>query len=247
MVRFGLYILRAEQSLFLGSEEGSKTGCNKTTRTDQAPQANQDKTTRTDQAPQANLGSMAPEVPVLGNDENERRGSLSPLRPVSDDDLLVWYRLVSEQQVIFRSLVPITPTQKQFVAVFQHPEGLGVSSTNYDGVAPFVLPVLMYNKGTNNFFVSDFLEDIDKSQTVYFPREINPIDLRKVPENASEAAFLPLFAPTLVSTQVVAGLFFRFQWEGSSFVLEVFRDLEDKLMITGILKATGLSRADDLL
>ena len=95
--------------------------------------------------------------------------------------------------------------------------------------------------------MSDFLEDIDKSQTVYFPREITPVDLRKVPENASEAAFLPLFAPTLVSTQVVAGLFFRFQWEGSSFVLEVFRDLEGKLIITGVLTATGLSRADDLL
>ena len=94
MFQFGLHIKTAEQSMFLGSQTESQTGC-ETTQADNAPilveKANN----------QANLGSMAPAVPALGNDENVRRGSLSPLRPVSDDDLLVWYRLVSEQQVIF--------------------------------------------------------------------------------------------------------------------------------------------------
>ena len=121
------------------------------------------------------------------------------------------------------------------MAILQHPEGFGVSP-----VDPVLLPVVMYNKGTNNLFVSDLLEDIDKSQTVYFPADLDPsLSLpRQVPENASEAEFLPISPPKFVSTQVVAGTNYRFQWTNvQSLVLEVFEDLEGVLRITGISKA----------
>lgn len=112
MKRFGCSIVTAENSLFLGSEEGSKT--TQTHHGSMAPAA---------QANQANLGStdQANQAPPLGN-ESVRVGGFSPMRHATEEDKSVWNRLVYGL-LRFHSLGSIVKeplfTREQFAATFE--------------------------------------------------------------------------------------------------------------------------------